>query len=162
MKQFVFSLLIIMGCFTACQNPQSQQNTGRQSDLADSGTYRNNVSYKLAKNYFVRNDANLSGFSSPKIETEKAFEAMFGAAAVMGDENTPTPIDFNRQYVIAIINPVTDSATDLSVEYVQKAGDLITIAYKETVGEKQTMQTRPFLLLVLDRKDEGRIEVIKK
>ncbi len=162
MKQFVFSLLMIISCFTACQNPQSQQNTGRQSDMADSGTYRNNVSYKLAKNYFVRNDANLSGFSSPKIETEKAFEAMFGAAAVMGDENTPTPIDFNRQYAIAIINPVTDSATDLSVEHVQKAGDLITIAYTETIGEKQTMQTRPFLSLVLDRKDEGRIEVIKK
>lgn len=154
------AVALAVAFFTACNNPRYQEASGPGTDTAD--TAGKNVEYRLARNYFVRSDADLSGFSSLKIETQQAFDAIFGPATVMGDEGTPTPIDFNRKYAVAIINPVTDHDVALDVKQVEKAGDLITVTYSETSGEKQTMQTRPFLLLVLDKKDDGRVEVVRE
>lgn len=159
MKKIIGLAIAAFACAIACNNSPNQVMSGPETDTLNRGG--TDIEYRLAKNYFVRNDADLSGFSSPKIETQDAFDAIFGPATIMGDEGTPTPVDFKKKYVVAIINPLTERDVTLEVEQVQKSGDLITVTYTETSGGKQTMQTRPFLLLILNREDDSRVEVVK-
>ena len=82
-------------------------------------------------------------------------------ASTMSAGGKPTPIDFSKQYVIAIIRPVTDKATTLVVQsLLQKENDII-LSYTKTEREKQSFNTRPFLLLIVDNTYNKNI-VIKK
>jgi len=75
----------------------------------------------------------------------------------MGAEGKPTTVDFSKQYVIAIIKPVTNKAVDLSVQSLTKTGDDIILRYAQAEGEKQSFTTRPFLLLVVDNAYSGNV-----
>jgi len=46
----------------------------------------------------------------------------------MGAEGKPTTVDFSKQYVIAIIKPVTNKAVDLSVQSLTKTGMILFYA----------------------------------
>ena len=64
------------------------------------------LSYTVANNYFVKN--NVNDLANSKITTREEFDNLFGMAATMGSNGTPTSIDFENQYVIAVIEPDTD------------------------------------------------------
>ena len=70
----------------------------------------NGLPYKEAEHYFLRNDVN--GRNVPtKMTTQTEFDRYFGMAAVMGGQ--PTAIDFDRQFVIAIVLPETNHSTTI-------------------------------------------------
>ena len=73
------SLLILSSCKTGI----TQNNI--QSDIP----------YIVAERYFLKN--NVSDISEPKITTQKEFDELFGAAAVMGKNGMPTKIDFAKE-----------------------------------------------------------------
>lgn len=58
------------------------------------------VPCRVAQNYFLRNDAGLTG--SSVVETQQQFDRLFGAAAMMGKDGKPTKIDFSRERVLVV------------------------------------------------------------
>ncbi len=111
------------------------------------------VPFTEVKNYFFRNDAVAP--QQPVIETEEAFEQLFGAAAVMGKDGQPTAVDFGREFVIAAVLPETDRLTQLEPVSLKKEGGEFVFTCRETVGERQSWTLRPCLLVKVDRKYAG-------
>lgn len=117
------------------------------------------VPYVLGRNYFVRNDYTSDYLLSNVITTEAQFNTIFGKAAVLG--NMPTPIDFSKQYVIAIVEPMTDRAVHYNVEGLVNIGGKINMAYRREEGEPRGYFVRPMLMLVVDGTYPGNIEIVE-
>ena len=62
---------------------------------------KKDVPFEVAHNYFVRND--VTEPIPAKIASQDEFERYFGMAAFMGKKGQPTPIDFETQFVIAVV-----------------------------------------------------------
>ena len=117
------------------------------------------IPFEEVRNYFLRNDAVIP--SSPMIDSSEQFESLFGAAAFMGKDGQPTPVDFGKEFIIAVIPPVTDTLTRLDPESLRTAGKELVLTYRETVGETQSWTMQPLLLVKVDRKylkDSVRLE----
>ena len=111
------------------------------------------IPFEEVKYYFFRNDAEIP--ESPLIESAEQFESLFGAAAFMGKDGRPTPVDFDKEFVIAVVYPVTDVSTELTPESLRREGRELVLSYLETTGEKQTWSMRPVLLVKVDREYMG-------
>src|SRR5690606_37581358 len=98
-KLSIFLLGILLSpLFMAC-NSEKAEDTTEESTATD-------IAYKIAKNYFIKND--VEGVVPEKITSQEEFEKYFGMAATMGEDGTPTPIDFGNEYVIvADLNTTT-------------------------------------------------------
>ena len=108
------------------------------------------IPFEEVKNYFFRNDADIP--ENPVIDSSEQFGELFGAAAFMGKDGQPTSVDFDKELVIAVVNPVTDRLTELIPESLQKVNGELVFTYRETIGEQQSWTMRPILLVKVDRK----------
>ncbi|MFY7652703.1 MAG: hypothetical protein ACOVQE_08355 [Chitinophagaceae bacterium] len=126
------------------------------------GKKESNIPYTIAKNYFVKNTYVPGSLKNPKIESEAAFNDLFGAAAYMGADGKPTAIDFSKEYVIAVIPNATSNAFTLTPVSLQKKGVNILLSYSYKEGEKLTYSSQPSLLVVVDKKYAGTVKLVKK
>ena len=108
------------------------------------------IPFEEVKNYFFRNNAEIP--ESPLIDSSEQFESLFGTAAFMGKDGQPTSIDFDKEFVIAVVNPVTDCSTELVPESLRKEDEELVFTYQETIGEQQSWTMQPILLVKVDRK----------
>lgn len=116
----------------------------------DGGT----VAYTVLRNYFHNNDAPMP--QSPLITTQKEFDAQFGMAAFMGKDGQPTPVNFRRQAVLAIVLPVTDKATDIdSVSVTVTGKNELTLAYTVHEGVERSFSIQPIQLMAIDKRYRG-------
>lgn len=112
-----------------------------------------NIPFTIAQNYFVKNNYKSSDLKSHKITKAVDFEKIFGMATVMGANGKPTPIDFNKQFVIAVINNETDISTSFTPIKLEKIGaKKLHFEFQSHIGEKQSFTIRPFVLIIVDRK----------
>ena len=119
------------------------------------------VPYKEAEHYFLRNDTD--GSKVPvKIETRQEFDRHFGMAAVMG--GLPTAIDFEREFVIAIVLPETNHSTTIHPGKLTDEGDSLKLEYGVSTGVEENSWTQvPLSLLVVDKKyDRGEVVLSRK
>jgi hypothetical protein len=137
---FAFAAMIIIA---ACGNKQAAAPT-------ESGETSNEVAFEEAKNYFFNNDQEIP--TSPKITTAEEFGKLFGMATTMGEDGKPTEIDFTKQFVLAVILPVTNLATDITPDRLEEKGDTLFFFYNAKVGEARTYNTQPVSLIILDKK----------
>ena len=99
--------------------------------------------------------------TTPKISSQEEFDKIFGMATTMGENGKPTSIDFTKQYVIAVVGQVTDKSTSITVNSLKQNGNVITLNYNQTEGEKQTSFRQPLLLLIVDNKYQADIKLQK-
>jgi len=112
--------------------------------------------YQNIKNYFVKNTVKKE--QKRKIENQKEFDALFGAATIMGTEGKPTPIDFKQQNVIAIIGKTTNYNTSIEIIGVAMgAMGTVVVSYKTIKGAKMTYTIKPFAALLIDKNQTGKI-----
>ena len=78
----------------------------------------------------------------------------------MGKDGKPTPIDFSRQFVLAIVHPVTDVATEIVPVKVMAKRDTLFYDYELKVGEKQSFSIQPVSIIILDKKYSNREVVL--
>ncbi len=141
MKKIIFLLLIPI-LFVACKS-------------------HNEIPFYEAKNYFVRND--IQNSVPVKFESEKDFKEYFGMAAVMGKDGMPTSIDFTKQYVIAVTLPETDTETDINLVSLKKdTNSDIILTYKVITEEKRSYAIIPVRLLIVDKKYDGTVKLIRQ
>jgi len=137
----------------ACSSKQEDVSASRSSEIS------NEVPFVVAKNYFYKN--NQEGLpASPKITSAEAFNSLFGMATTMGEDGRPTEIDFAKQFVLAVVLPVTDYSTDIDPVKVEDKGSSIYYTYKVKTGEKQTYSIQPISIIILDKKYADREVVL--
>lgn len=110
------------------------------------------IPFTQLQNYFVRNDAVIP--EEAKIDDAETFGRLFGMAAVMGPDGMPTPVDFGREFVIAVVCPRTDRATELMPLSLRNEDGTLVFTYRQTVGGPQGWSMQPFLLIKVDRRQE--------
>lgn len=137
---FAFAAMIILA---ACGNKQAVAP-------AESDEASNEVAFEVAKNYFFKNDQEIP--SSPKIMTAEEFGKLFGMATTMGKEGKPTEIDFTKHFVLAIVLPVTNLATEINPTRIEEKGDTLFYFYDAKVGEAQSYSIQPLSLIILEKK----------
>ena len=111
------------------------------------------IAYTRMENYYVRNDAKLP--IQARIDDRATFESLFGMATLMGTAGQPTPVDWDNEFVLAVVDPSTNIQTELVPESLQCENGQLVFTYSETVGEKQSFWIIPDLLLKVDRKYEA-------
>ena len=112
-----------------------------------------NVPFEVAKNYFFKNGQTIP--TSPKITAAEAFDQLFGMAAFMGKNGQPTPIDFEKQFAIAVVLLETNHSTELHAESLTDDGKKLIFTYRVDVAPKENTWTQvPMLLIFVDRQYE--------
>ena len=115
------------------------------------------VPYTELKSYFFKNNAEIP--TNPKINTREQFDSLFGMATVMGGK--PTPVDFDKQFVIAVISPVTNQATELDDERLVYWKDLLggaNLEFHYSIDRDEdtlSYSMQPILLIAVDRRYEA-------
>jgi hypothetical protein len=143
--------------FLACQskkenNPKTQITQEQVQNTQDA------IPFTIAQNYFVKNT--VDSITDPKIETQEVFNSYFGMATTMGKNGKPTKIDFTKQYVIAIMLPTTDFATTINpISLKKENGNTILFSYKIEKGNQQSYSSKPFSLLIVDKKYVGNLSL---
>lgn len=115
------------------------------------------VPYTVAQRYFVKND--VAQLPNGAITTEQEFYSLFGQATAMGTDGRPTQINFQRQFVIAVTVPPTDTDTDIEPVALHQYANSLVLTYSVSRGEQRSYTIQPLLLLVVDKKYEGTVEL---
>ncbi|MBO9620992.1 MAG: hypothetical protein J7539_18385 [Niabella sp.] len=115
------------------------------------------IPFTVADHYFVKNTYKKGALTNPKIESQSQFEAIFGTAATMKAQ--PAPIDFSKQYIIAVIGNETDTATEIRpVQLQQQPNGTIELIYElKKEGGKRTFRITPLLLIRVDKIHSGNV-----
>lgn len=160
MKQIAFLLLpfLINGCQPNLKKEGEKIKITGSENIEAAVTTGNVIPYTVAKNYFVKNS--VTDTVACKITTRNEFDRLFGMATIMGENGKPTPVDFDKEYVIAVIRPVTDSSTTLIPVSLEKTKeDAILFSYKTETGKKQTYSVHPCLIIVVDKRYNGTVTI---
>ena len=110
------------------------------------------ANYYRMSNYYVNNNLS-NGTHKLVIHNQQDFESVFGEAAVMGRNGQPTRIDFSRQFVIAIILPVTNRQTVIETALLRRLGDRLYFSYIIDEGHATSYTMRPYTAVVVDRNE---------
>lgn len=148
MKRNVFTILSLLLCtsvLTCCKPVAAAVDDGP-------------VPFEVARNYFFKNNQQIP--ASPKISTQEQFSQLFGMATTMGPEGKPTDIDFAKQFVLAVVLPPTDIATEIHPQRVEVKGDSLFYSYDVSLGEQQSFRSQPLSIIILDRNYEGKQVVL--
>ena len=160
-RTLIFTIISTLS-FIACNSTKNERNTKQESKTETVKSVETDVPFTEAKNYFVKNTYKDGELSNPKISTQADFDKIFGMATTMGENGKPTPIDFSKQFVVAVIGQTTDKATKLSVNSLKKIDHSMTLTYTQIEGEKQTYFILPVVLLIIDNQFKGEVMLQKK
>ncbi len=140
-------IIAIMLILVACTSNKTF-NAGNTENMTK------DIEFEVAKNYFFNNGQEIP--VNPKITTQEEFEKLFGKAAVMGKDGMPTEIDFSKQFVLALVQPVTDINTEIIPLKVEDQGNTLNYTYEIKTGEKQSFSMQPLSIIILDKKYENK------
>ena len=145
-----FAILLTL---VACTTKQAETTVGDTEIPSE-------VAFEVARNYFFKNNQEIP--ASPKITSEEVFHQLFGMATTMGKDGKPTAIDFTRQFVLAIVLPVTDTETEITPVKVEAKGDSLFYTYEVKSGEKQSYSIQPISLIILNKELENKEIILIK
>ena len=147
MKKILFAFAAVIA-LAACGNKQAA------TSILDGNVESSEVVFEVAKNYYFKNNQVIPEY--PKIVSKEEFNKLFGMATTMGKDGKPTAIDFTKQFVVAIVLPVTDFATVINPIKVEEKGDSLLYTYEIKTGEKQSFSIQPVSIIILDKKYESK------
>ncbi len=150
----IFSIILV----TACQNKDDKQNILNETKLNESNL--NQINFTLARNYFVNNTVTDSDIRYLKVNNKEKFDTFFGMATKMGEDGKPTQIDFNNEYVIAVIMPETNLPTIITPISFERSDDnklVLSYIIKTNDNQEQTFTTRPFFMLIINNLEQGEL-----
>ena len=141
MKPVLFTLTALI-MLSAC--------SGRKRPLG--GEQEHEVAFEVAKNYFFKSGQEIP--ESPKVTSAEEFARLFGMATTMGNEGQPTEIDFDRQFVLAVVLPETDTETEIIPLNLVAKGNTLYYFFQVNMGEQQSFRMQPLSIIILDKKYE--------
>lgn len=150
---FFLNLALIIWAISSCTSASKNISIFQDAEQIAQDT----IPYNIAQNYFVRNDVD----SVPTvIKSQSELDKYFGMAAYMGSNGEPTKINFSKNYVVAVVLPETDLATELNVSsFIREADGKTVFICDVKTGERQSYTTRPMLLAVVDKNNTKAVEI---
>ena len=145
MKKVLLAIAVLLG-LVAC--------TANKATSAEKSVVSSEVPFTVAEHYFFNKGQDIP--VNPKITSEELFKQLFGMATVMGENGKPTEIDFSKQFVLAVVLPVTDINTEITPIKVEEKGDTLFYHYDVKTGEKQSFSIQPLSIIILDKKYENK------
>ena len=145
MKKVLLAFAVLLG-LVAC--------TANKATSAEKSVVSSEVPFTVAEHYFFNKGQDIP--VNPKITSEELFKQLFGMATVMGENGKPTEIDFSKQFVLAVVLPVTDINTEITPIKVEEKGDTLFYHYDVKTGEKQSFSIQPLSIIILDKKYENK------
>lgn len=145
MKKVLLAFAVLLG-LVAC--------TANKATSAEKSVVSSEVPFTVADHYFFNKGQDIP--VNPKITSEELFKQLFGMATVMGENGKPTKIDFSKQFVLAVVLPVTDIDTEITPVKVEEKGDTLFYHYDVKTGEKQSFSIQPLSIIILDKKYENK------
>ncbi|MBQ1627019.1 MAG: pyridoxamine 5'-phosphate oxidase family protein [Prevotella sp.] len=145
MKKVLLAFAVLLG-LVAC--------TTNKATSAEKSVVSSEVPFTVAEHYFFNKGQDIP--VNPKITSEELFKQLFGMATVMGENGKPTKIDFSKQFVLAVVLPVTDIDTEITPVKVEEKGDTLFYHYDVKTGEKQSFSIQPLSIIILDKKYENK------
>ncbi|MFZ4262497.1 hypothetical protein ACFRAE_10650 [Sphingobacterium sp. HJSM2_6] len=122
------------------------------SDGETSNSIISTIEYDVVKNYYVKNTVSDEYNGIHKIKDQTHFESLFAAAASMGEGGKPTEIDFDKHFVLAIIQPETNKEEkDLKIN-INYQKDKVIIKLELIEGKELSHTYRPNTILILNKK----------
>lgn len=118
------------------------------------------VPYKEAKNYFVKNNID-AAVDNPKFENQQDFDQVFGMATTMGENGKPTPIDFSKEFAVAQIEDPSTQKVELKPISIRKNSNILEIKYRKIVGENQSYTSQPAMILIIDNQYNGDVNFVE-
>jgi hypothetical protein len=149
MKRIFMAMAVVaiaMGCGLA------KQNGGK-------GKSPSEIPYTIAQRYFVKNGYNEEDLANPKITSSEKFNRLFGMATVMGKNGAPTSIDFNRQFVVAVVGVLSDALIHYQVHSLTKEGETLVLRYTQRKDPPAGFGSQSLLLVVVDNKYDAEVWV---
>ena len=140
MKRTALILLAVIGLFSCKKEPEAVS-----------------VPFEKLDHYFATIE--VTSPTTRKIMDQETLDEMFSPAFSM--TNPQAPLDFSKEFVIAVVNPTTDEATKLNPVSLVKEKDGLVYTYSEKIGEKTGSTRRPCLLIRVDKQYDAPLQVIK-
>ena len=144
MKKILFGLVLALSAtvlFVGCK----KSNVPEGED----------VPYIVAQNYFV--NANVEKLDQPIIDNEAEFARTFGMATTMGEDGKPTAIDWEKQFVIAVVLDAASEYVTIEPKALINTKDGLHFRYSVKTGDEMTSIMRPCLIVIVDKKYQSRI-----
>lgn len=108
------------------------------------------IPYTTLENYFVRNDVDCSKQQRLIIDNKADFEKYFGMAAHMG--GMPTEVNWNKQFVVALVLPETKRATSINPVAVKATdNNILVFSYQVKKGDRISHTMVPFTAVAIDK-----------
>ncbi len=123
-------------------------------------TLNENIPFKQAKNYFVKNNVE-TAIGNPKFETQQEFDHIFGMATTMGDNGRPTPIDFSKEFAVAQVENPSFQSVFLEPISIRRNGKILEIKFRKVIGKTLSYSAQTSMILIIDRKYEGEVNFIE-
>ena len=112
------------------------------------------IPFTTLENFYVRNDVDCSKTQRLIIDNQQDFEEYFGMAATMG--NLPTQINWNKQYIVAVILPETNRATSVNPVAVKVTDNkCMVFSYDVKKGDRISHKMVPFTAVAIDKPDNA-------
>lgn len=109
----------------------------------------------------MKNSGEVTELTAKKITTSEEFDSLFGAGAVMGADGAPTPIDFNKEFVLAVYAPTTNKETTIQPLKIEKSGGQLYYHYSVKEGKDLNFQIKPSSIILVDKKNDATVNFIK-
>lgn len=139
MKKIVFILFAVIGLFSCKKAPEAVS-----------------VPFEKVENHF----AIVDGPKTLKITDQETFDRTFNVGYTMGTQQQ-APLDFGKEFVIAVINPVTDERTTLAPVSLVRENDKLVFTYSEQIGEKMSSTSTPILIIRVDKQYDASVQFVK-
>lgn len=106
------------------------------------------IPFKIAKGYFVNNT--FSGkLMNPIINHPDSFQRIFGMATVMGEDGKPTPIDFEKEFVVAVIGDISEDQINYHAVDLQSKAKMLELSYSIHTEKSNGALMQNSLILVV-------------
>ena len=108
------------------------------------------IQFTTLENYFVRNDVDCSKQQRLIINSKAEFEKYFGMAAHIG--GMPTAVNWNKQFVIALVMPETKRATAIYPVNVKATdNNILVFSYMVKKGDNMSHKMVPFIAVAVNK-----------
>lgn len=145
MKKIILALALFSGAFCACSTSKTN-STKKVNGMTK-------VSYTILKHYFANNTIDNQEDKVYEFTSEDEFKKYIGSASVMGQNGTPTKVDFGKDFVLALVGPTSNQIVNYKPTNLMLAGGMLHFSYKKEVSSQtKTFTSKPVLLLSIDKK----------
>lgn len=121
---------------------------------------RKSIDHAIARNYFVKNT--ISEAQNLKIESQEQFDSFFGIASIMDSTETFVPIDFTKQFVLAIVLPASEFQTTIDLVSLKRGKNgSAHLTYCVFEKEIQSFSSQQAMIIVVDKRMKREVKFLE-